>query len=60
MSCYLNRKAKYMLHLAGADEIGDDYVSFNSVMIPLPSKVCKELNARASYEGHEPPKDWQP
>ena len=60
MSYLLNRAAKYMLSGAGADEIGDDFVSFGMVMIPLPSKVCKELNERAVDEGFEPPKDWKP
>lgn len=39
-----------MLENAGADEVGDDYVSFNMLMIPLPSKVCKELNERANND----------
>lgn len=61
MSYQLNRAAKYMLSQAGADDIGDDYVSFNTVTIPLPSAVCKELNEkRALEEDHDPPKDWQP
>jgi hypothetical protein len=47
MTYHLNQRAKQMLENAGADEVGDDFVSFNMVMIPLPSKVCKELNERA-------------
>lgn len=48
MGYYLNKRAKRMLENAGADEVGNDFVSFNMVMIPLPSKVCKELNERAN------------
>jgi|GEM_PF-4224414 len=48
MAYVLNKRAKRMLENAGADEVGDDFVSFNLVLIPLPSKVCKELNERAN------------
>lgn len=48
MTYKLNQRAKRMLENAGAEEVGDHYVSFNSVVIPLPSKVCKELNERAN------------
>lgn len=48
MGYRLNQRAKRMLENAGADEVGDDFVSFNMVTIPLPSKVCKELNERAN------------
>lgn len=37
-----------MLENAGADDVGADWVSFSTVTIPLPSKVCKELNERAN------------
>lgn len=60
MSYTLNRAAKYMLSQAGADEIGDDFVCFNMVMIPLPSKVCRELNERAINDEIEVPQDWKP
>lgn len=50
MAYILNKRAKRMLENAGADEVGDDYVSFNMVTIPLPSKVCKELNERANQD----------
>lgn len=48
MGYRLNQRAKRMLENAGADEVGDEYVSFNMVVIHLPSKVCKELNERAN------------
>lgn len=44
MGTTLNKRAKRMLEQAGAAEVGDDYVSFNMVVVPLASKACKELN----------------
>jgi len=48
MSYRLNQRAKRLLESAGADEVGDDYVSFNMVVIPLSSKACKQLNEQAN------------
>lgn len=48
MGYVLNKRAKKMLERAGADDVGDTWVSFNTVTIPLSSKACKELNEQAN------------
>ncbi|WP_156173987.1 hypothetical protein [Cupriavidus basilensis] len=48
MGYRLNKQAKKLLEDAGADQVGDDFVSFNCVTIPLSSKACKELNEQAN------------
>ncbi|CAG9191189.1 hypothetical protein PSP6_1000002 [Paraburkholderia tropica] len=50
MSYVLNKRAQRMLEQAGADAVGDDFVSFNCVTIPLSSKACKELNEQANAD----------
>ena len=48
MSYVLNKRAKRMLDNAGADAVGETWVSFSTVTIPLSNKACKELNELAN------------
>jgi hypothetical protein len=50
MSYRLNSRAKKLLEQAGADAVGDDFVSFNCVTIPLSSRACKALNEQANED----------
>jgi len=48
MSHKLNQRAQRMLANVGADPVGDTWVSFTTVTVPLSSKVCRELNEQAN------------
>jgi len=48
MSYRLNKNAQRMLEkVCGADAVGEDWVSFECITIPLSSRACKELNEQA-------------
>ncbi|WP_321809088.1 hypothetical protein [Burkholderia sp. BCC1993] len=57
MSYKLNSRARKMLENAGADDVGDTWVSFMAVTIPLSSRACKELNEQANDDPDTLPDD---
>jgi hypothetical protein len=59
MSYILNARAKRMLEGAGADDVGDTWVSFSTITISLSSRACKELYGQASDDPTTEEREFQ-